>query len=101
MGRPNEAKGVGTTGDDGCTEELAEGAVQRVDALACAGGVGLDVRLGVRAGGVELCVGQCRGPGQQELQDSRDEPGGSKGGRGFGHRGPCYANLTLEFPRAR
>ena len=99
VGRPGETEGVAPTGSDGCGEELAEGAVRRVDAGACAGGVGLDVRLGVRAGGVELRVGQCRGPRQHELQDGDDEPAGLKGGRGFGHRRPCYANLTLEFPQ--
>src|SRR2546427_3992421 len=55
-------------------QKVAEGAVRGVDARAGTGGVRLDVRCGVRAGGVELGVRPRGGARQRELEQRRQQP---------------------------
>src|SRR5207245_2729367 len=62
------------THGDGCGEEVAEGAVRRMNAGTAVGGVGLDVRHRVGFRGVETGVRPGRGPRQRELQEGRREP---------------------------
>jgi hypothetical protein len=81
-------------------EEVAQRAVRRVDARAALRGVGLDVRGGVGAGGVEAGVGPRGGARQQQLQDGGEEPRGSGGGGTSAHDEHCYVQLNAEFPPA-
>lgn len=55
-------------------EEMTDRAVQGMDARAALGGMGLDVRRGVRARRVEPGVGPRGGSRQQQLQQGSQEP---------------------------
>ena len=96
-----EPEGDGAGRDSRRAEEMTQGAVWRVDARAALAAVGLDVRRGMSAGGVEAGVRQRSRPRQEELQGGSEEPRGSNGGRTSAHREHCYVQLNLEFPPAR
>src|SRR5881628_1214339 len=55
-------------------EEVTDCTVRRVDARAALGGMRLDVRRGMGAGGVEAGVGPRGGAREQELQGGGEEP---------------------------
>src|SRR5439155_12806058 len=56
----------------------AQGAIRGVDAGAALGGMGLDVRRGVGAGGVEAGVGPRGGARQHELEQGAEQPEGAR-----------------------
>ena len=80
-----EPKRGGACRDGGRAEEMTQGAVRRVDARAALGGVRLDVRGGVGAGGVEAGVSPCRGARQPQLQQGAEEPEEARPERAPGH----------------
>ena len=96
-----ETEQDGPAREGGGREEVAERAIRGVDARATLGGVRLDVRGGMGAGGVQAGVRPRGGARQQQLQGGSEEPRGSNGGRTSAHREHCYVQLNLEFPPAR
>ncbi len=69
-----EPEGDGAGGDGRRAEEMTQGAVWRVDARAALAAVGLDVRRGMSACGVEAGVSQRSRRRQQQLQGGGEEP---------------------------
>jgi len=76
-----ETERRGPARQDRGREEMAQRAIRCVDARTALGGVGLDVRGRVGAGGVEPGVRPGGGARQRELQEGSEEPGGPDGGR--------------------
>src|SRR2546422_730167 len=79
-------------------EEMTDRAVQRVDARAALAGVGLDVRRGMGARGVEAGVGPRSGPGQQELEQRAEPPEGARPQGAPGHPGGGTSVRTTTAP---
>src|SRR6266576_3537905 len=90
-----EPKRGGACRDGGRAEEMTQGAVRRVEARAALAGVGLDVRRGMGARGVEAGVGPRGGPGQQQLEQRAEQPEGARPEGAPGHAG--HAGVRTSF----
>ena len=75
-------------------EEMTQGAVRCVDARAALAGVGLDVRRGMGARGVEAGVGPGGGSRQQQLEQGAEQPEGARP-KGPGHA--RHAGVRTSF----
>jgi len=76
-------------------EEMTDRAVQRVDARAALAGMGLDVRRGMSARGVEAGVGPRGGPRQQQLEQRAEQPEDARPEGAPGHAG--HAGVRTSF----
>src|SRR5438445_13431453 len=74
---------------------MTQGAVRRVEARAALAGVGLDVRRGMGARGVETGVGPRGGPRQQQLEQGAEQPEGARPEGAPGHAG--HAGVRTSF----
>jgi hypothetical protein len=91
-----ETEQHGPAREGGGREEVAQRAIRGVNARATLAAVGLDVRGGVGARGVETGVGPRGGSRQQELHSGGHEPQGSSGGRTSAHCEHGYVKLNPE-----
>jgi len=74
---------------------MTDCAVGRVDTRAALGGMGLDVRRGMGAGGVEAGVRPRSGPRQQQLEQGAEQPEGARPEGAPGHAG--HAGVRTSF----
>jgi len=90
-----ETEQHGPAPEGGGREEVAQRAIRGVDARAALAGVGLDVRRGMGARGVEAGVGPRGGPRQQQLEQRAEQPQGARPEGAPGHAG--HAGVRTSF----
>src|SRR3989442_11866018 len=77
---------------------MTQGAVRGVDARAALAGVGLDVRRGMGARGVEAGVSPGGGSRQQQLEQGAEQPEGARPEGAPGHAGVRTSFRTTTAP---
>ena len=93
-----ETEQHGPAPEGGGREEVAQRAIRGVNARATLAGVGLDVRGGMGARGIEAGVGPRGGARQQQLEQRAEQPEGARPEGAPGHAGHAgHAGVRTSF----